>query len=74
MSDDDRPPTPPEKSGPAGAKPLTGDMVATHLSLLARTDNGLAHAYTRLELHKEGVTNVDALEYYPHLRYLVCWM
>ncbi|KAJ3041150.1 Leucine-rich repeat-containing protein 23 [Rhizophlyctis rosea] len=70
MSDDDRPPTPPEKSGPAGAKPLTVDLVATHLSLLARTGNGLAHAYTRLELHNEGITNVDALEYYPHLRYV----
>ncbi|KAJ3052298.1 Leucine-rich repeat-containing protein 23 [Rhizophlyctis rosea] len=70
ISDDDRPPTPPEKSGPAGAKPLTTDLVATHLSLLARTGNGLAHAYTRLELHNEGITNVDALEYYPNLRYL----
>jgi hypothetical protein len=29
--------------------PLTDEIIAQSLSLLAKTGNGLAHAYTRLE-------------------------
>ena len=41
------------------------------LSVLARTGNGLSHAYTKLELHNTGATTIDAVEYYPHIRYIV---
>ncbi|KAJ3219999.1 Leucine-rich repeat-containing protein 23 [Dinochytrium kinnereticum] len=50
--------------------PLTMEMVGQHISLLARTGNGLSHAYTRLEIHGKGVTGIDILENYPHLRYI----
>ncbi|TPX70691.1 hypothetical protein SpCBS45565_g01582 [Spizellomyces sp. 'palustris'] len=52
------------------AKTLTADLVSSHISLLARTGNGLSHAYTRLEIHDEGLTDVNILESYPHLRYI----
>ena len=53
------------------ALPLTQELVGQHISLLAKTGNGLSHAYTRLEVRGKGVTNIDVLESYPHLRYLV---
>ncbi|KAI9202928.1 uncharacterized protein BJ171DRAFT_600383 [Polychytrium aggregatum] len=56
------------KSAAPGA--LTAELVGQNLSLLARTGNGLNHAYTRLEIHNKDITNLDILENYPHLRYL----
>ncbi|KAJ3106107.1 regulator of ime2 [Phlyctochytrium bullatum] len=50
--------------------PLTVEIVGQHISLLARTGNGLSHAYTRLEIHGKGITEIDILENYPHLRYI----
>lgn len=57
---------------PGGSKiiPLSAEIVANHISLLARTGNGLSHAFTKLEIHGQGITNLDLLEHYPHLRYL----
>ncbi len=53
------------------AKPLTEELVATHLSALAKSANGLGLAFVKLELHGQGITSVDILSNYPHLRYLV---
>ncbi|KAJ3112224.1 Leucine-rich repeat-containing protein 23 [Nowakowskiella sp. JEL0407] len=50
--------------------PLTPDLVSENLSLLARTGNGLSFAYTRLEIHGKGLTSLDVLESFPHLRYI----
>lgn len=52
------------------AKPLTEELVATHLSALAKSANGLGLAFVKLELHGQGITSVDILSNYPHLRYL----
>ncbi|KAJ3027500.1 UNVERIFIED_CONTAM: Leucine-rich repeat-containing protein 23 [Siphonaria sp. JEL0065] len=49
---------------------LSAEMVGQHISLLARTGNGLSHAYTRLEIHSKNITNIDVLENYLHLRYI----
>ncbi|TPX74959.1 hypothetical protein CcCBS67573_g03764 [Chytriomyces confervae] len=49
---------------------LTAEAVGQHLSLLARTGNGLSHAYTRLEIHGKPIENIDVLETYLHLRYI----
>ncbi|KAI9342893.1 hypothetical protein BDR26DRAFT_858945 [Obelidium mucronatum] len=49
---------------------LSSEMVGQHISLLARTGNGLSHAYTRLEIHSKNLTNIDVLENYLHLRYI----
>ncbi|KAJ3092689.1 Leucine-rich repeat-containing protein 23 [Quaeritorhiza haematococci] len=68
-----------QKSGPPSrknsepalvSKTLTSEMVTEGVSLLARTGNGLSYAYTRLELHGKGITDLLLLEQYPHLRYL----
>ena len=47
-------------------------MVAPCLSLLGRTGNGLGHAFTKLELTNQGVSNIDLLKQYKHVRYVVC--
>lgn len=52
-------------------KPLTADIISKGISLLARTGNGLSHAYTKLEIHALGITGIDILEAYTHLRYIV---
>ncbi|KAI8612788.1 hypothetical protein BC830DRAFT_1135150 [Chytriomyces sp. MP71] len=49
---------------------LTTEAVGQHISLLARTGNGLSHAYTRLEIHGKPIENIDVLENYLHLRYI----
>ncbi|KAJ3331699.1 hypothetical protein HDU76_002457 [Blyttiomyces sp. JEL0837] len=49
---------------------LTADVIAPHISLLARTGNGLSYAYTRLEIHGKNIRNIDILENYVHLRYI----
>lgn len=51
--------------------PLTSDMISLNLSVLARTGNGLNHAYVKLELHEKGITGVDGIDQFPHLRYVV---
>ena len=56
---------------PAVIKPLTTDQVASALSVLSRTGNGLAHAYIKLELHNVALTSLEVLDQYPHLRYVV---
>jgi hypothetical protein len=55
----------------SGSSKLTAEIVGQHISLLARTGNGLSHAYTRLEIQGKSITNIDILENYTHLRYLV---
>jgi len=47
----------------------TGDM-PNCLSLLCKTDSGLAHAYVKLDAKQMKLTNVEALEAYEHLRYV----
>ena len=47
----------------------TGDM-ANCLSLLCKTDSGLAHAYVKLDAKQMKLTNVEALQAYEHLRYV----
>jgi hypothetical protein len=54
------------------SNPLTQDLVAQHISLLAKTGNGLSHAFVKLELRAKNVTSIDAIEQFPHLRYVVC--
>lgn len=46
------------------------ELISEHLSLLARTGNGLSYAYTRLEIHNKPLSNLDLLEAFPHLRYI----
>lgn len=52
-------------------KVLNVDMISKGISLLARTGNGLSMAYTKLDLHDKGLSAIDVLEQYPHLRYVV---
>lgn len=47
----------------------TGDM-PNCLSLLCKTDSGLAHAYVKLDAKQMKLTNVEALQAYEHLRYV----
>ncbi|KAI9363882.1 hypothetical protein DFJ73DRAFT_956341 [Zopfochytrium polystomum] len=62
-NDPTKPTTPP-------GVPLTPDVVAQHLSVLARTGNGLSFAYTRLEVRGRNIGNIDLLEGFVHLRFL----
>lgn len=57
-------------SAPAASLPLTAEIVSSNISLLARTGNGLSFAYTRLEVHSKGITDLDILESFPNLRYV----
>lgn len=50
---------------------VTPELVAPNISLLARTSNGLSHAYVKLNLQKKGITVLEGLNQYPHLRYVV---
>ena len=56
----------------AAAVPLTVDLISKSLSLISKTGNGLSHAYTRLEIHGKGITNLDHLEKFPHVRHVDC--
>ena len=49
---------------------MTAEIVSSSISLLARTGNGLSFAYTRLEVHSKGITDLDVLESFPNLRYV----
>ncbi|XP_073678769.1 leucine-rich repeat-containing protein 23 [Garra rufa] len=50
--------------------PLTQDMMAKSLSLLCRIENGLSHAYVRLDLKSKSLTDLALLSSFIHLRYL----
>eukprot|EP01116_Phalansterium_solitarium_P005623 TRINITY_DN1743_c0_g1_i2.p1 TRINITY_DN1743_c0_g1~~TRINITY_DN1743_c0_g1_i2.p1 ORF type:complete len:290 (-),score=54.57 TRINITY_DN1743_c0_g1_i2:819-1688(-) len=50
--------------------PLTAADVAAGLSQLARTSEGISHAFVRLEIKSKDVTEIDVLENYPHLRFV----
>ncbi|KAI9088305.1 hypothetical protein DFS34DRAFT_585957, partial [Phlyctochytrium arcticum] len=57
-----------QSNAPPVSKPLTSELIAPHITLLSRTGNGLSHAYTRLEIHDQAITDLDCLDHYPHLR------
>ncbi|KAM3871729.1 leucine-rich repeat-containing protein 23 [Diretmus argenteus] len=50
--------------------PLTQETVAQGLSVLGRTGNGLAHAFVKLDLKDKGLTDIDAISNYIHVRFL----
>ncbi|KAH6567735.1 hypothetical protein BASA62_005950 [Batrachochytrium salamandrivorans] len=52
--------------------PLTPELISKSVSLISRTGDGLSYAYSRLDIHNTGVTSLDTLETYPHLRYIDC--
>jgi Leucine-rich repeat (LRR) protein len=58
------------ESAPSSSFPLTADIVSGGISLLARTGNGLSFAYTRLDVHSKGITDLEVLESFPNLRYV----
>uniref|UniRef100_A0A667WW00 Leucine-rich repeat-containing protein 23 n=1 Tax=Myripristis murdjan TaxID=586833 RepID=A0A667WW00_9TELE len=49
---------------------LTKETIAEGLSLLARTGNGLSHAFVRLDLTDKGLTDITAISSYVHIRFL----
>ena len=66
-----RPTTSPSAPTVFETKALTADIIASGISLLARTGNGVSHAYTRLDIKNADISDVQILENYNHLRYLV---
>jgi hypothetical protein len=52
-------------------KPLTIETICEGLSSIARTGDGLAHAFIRLHIPGKGVTSANLLSQYPHLRFVV---
>ncbi|RKP03245.1 hypothetical protein CXG81DRAFT_3667, partial [Caulochytrium protostelioides] len=50
--------------------PLRAEDVYPNTSVLARTADGLSYALTKFELHGAGITSVDALKTWTHLRYV----
>ena len=62
-------------NGPsANLLPLNPNLISKSLSMIDRTGDGLSYAYTRLEIHDRRITNLDILENYPHLRYIVIYI
>ncbi|XP_015205009.1 leucine-rich repeat-containing protein 23 [Lepisosteus oculatus] len=59
-----------EKEEKLESCPLTSEMISEGLSLLCRTGNGLAHAFVRLELKERGLTDLNILSSFVHLRFL----
>ncbi|XP_056157704.1 leucine-rich repeat-containing protein 23 [Lampris incognitus] len=51
-------------------RPLTPETIIQGLSLLCRTGNGLSHAFVKLDLREKGLTDIDAIGNYIHLRFL----
>jgi hypothetical protein len=51
---------------------LSIEQVAANISQLAKTMNGLEHAFTRVDIHEQSITHVDIFKRYQHLRILVC--
>ncbi|KAI8806352.1 hypothetical protein BJ742DRAFT_816567 [Cladochytrium replicatum] len=64
------PQKPETPASPISSKPLTAEIISGGISLLGRTGNGLSFAYTRLDVKGKGVTSVEILEGYQHLRYV----
>ncbi|XP_010394422.1 leucine-rich repeat-containing protein 23 [Corvus cornix cornix] len=56
-----------EEPGPC---PLTEEVVKEGLSLLSKTDDGLAHAYVKFEAKDKGLTDISLLKRFIHLRYV----
>ncbi|KAL3862321.1 hypothetical protein ACJMK2_008298 [Sinanodonta woodiana] len=50
--------------------PLTDEIVAESLSLLCKTGDGIGHAFVRLDLHERGLTQINLLKSFVHLRYV----
>ncbi|TPX49225.1 hypothetical protein SeMB42_g02686 [Synchytrium endobioticum] len=57
------------EDGPAPL-PLTPEIIAPCLSVLARTGNGLGIAYTKLECRGKSITDIDLLRKFTHLKFL----
>ena len=51
--------------------PLTKEMIKNGISSVQRTADGSGHAFVRLQVQDSGITNVDILNQYLHLRYVV---
>jgi Leucine-rich repeat (LRR) protein len=49
---------------------LTREQISDGLSQLARTADGISHAFVRLEVKGKGLTLINVLDNYQHLRYL----
>ena len=69
LEDDEEDNDPEEEKVPEN--PLTEEVLAESLSLLCKTGNGLAHAYVRLDIHDRDITDINILNCFIHLRYLV---
>lgn len=52
-------------------RPLSKEDIADGLSQLARTVDGLSHAFVRLEVKNKGVTDIEAIRTYKHIRYAI---
>lgn len=50
---------------------LTKEMLVQGLTGVARTGDGLAHAFTKLTVNGKEIEEIEALSAYPHLRYVV---
>jgi len=50
---------------------LDEELLSKNLKLLARTANGVSFAFTRLEIHEENLCNIEVLQKFKHLRYVV---
>jgi len=50
---------------------LNEELLSKNLKLLARTANGVSFAFTRLEIHDENLCDIDILQKFKHLRYVV---
>ncbi|TPX59920.1 hypothetical protein PhCBS80983_g02113 [Powellomyces hirtus] len=59
-----------EPHGEVADNPLTTGTISSCISLLARTGNGLSHAYTKLTCPSRALTDIIVLSGYPHLRYV----
>lgn len=59
-----------EQPPPPLVKSINSDDIASGLSLLARTTNGLSHAYVRLDVKGRGLTDISAAFTLIHLRFL----
>lgn len=59
---------PPDEEVPPN--PLTKSTIASGLSQLARTADGLSHAYVRLQASGHQLSDVESTSSYEHLRYI----
>ncbi|XP_041038373.1 leucine-rich repeat-containing protein 23, partial [Carcharodon carcharias] len=49
---------------------LTMEILSESLSLLCKTGTGLSHAYVRVDLKDRGLTDINAIRSFIHLRYV----